>query len=638
MSSDFVFTIADTDKVTDLDNDKGGEMNPDFQFEADSDFAEIDEDSEGDEDELDEILKRRNATVDGEEDEEKDEEESSEEENDEEKKEKEEEEEGESDKEEEDAEPLDTVENDRTGFFADDEVATTVVPFQQMNLSRPLLKGITEAKYVNPTPIQNAVIPVGLLGKDIVAGAVTGSGKTAAYLIPILERLVYRPLKTPATRVVILAPTRELAVQVHEVGTLLGKFIGGLRFGLAVGGLNLRVQEQELRSKPDIVVATPGRFIDHVRNSPSFSCDQVEVLVLDEADRMLEEGFEAELTEILKLIPMKRQTMLFSATMNSNIQDLVKLSLKKPVRLMMDPPKQAASGLKQEFIRIRKQHEKSRPAILVQLLKKIGPKRRTIVFVAQKVKVHRLRVLLGLMGIKAGELHGALTQEQRMSNMRRFKSMDVSVLVCTDLAARGLDIANVECVINYELPLTFETYLHRIGRSARAGRTGTAISLVGEGTNERQVVKSAVQSAKQSTNDTSAKQTILGRKIDWDDVKKLDDIISQKQPEIDEVMEEVKAAKEMHNAEKELLRAENLVNHRQEIMSRPKRTWFEADRKEKKEKEKEKKGLSNTQKKKMDKGPWAYKKTKVDRKTTTKRGGNRMLMKSGARKARKINQ
>lgn len=645
-SMDFVLTIADNEKVADLDNEKGGEINPDFQFDVDTDVSEEEASSGVEDDELDQILKRRLETraekddnktdemeVDGEEDEEdvdvSEEEEKSEDEEDE-KDGEDKDENDESNDETENKVEEPTIQNDQSGFFEDNSTEQTL-SFAKMNLSRPVMKGIADAKYTAPTPIQSAVIPVGLLGKDIVAGAVTGSGKTAAYLIPILERLVYRPLKVPATRVVILAPTRELGVQVRDVAVQLSKFIGGLKVGLAVGGLNLRAQEQELRLKPDIVVATPGRFIDHVRNSPSFTIDDVEVLVLDEADRMLEEGFEAELTEILRLIPMKRQTMLFSATMNSSIQDLVKLTLKKPVRLMLNPPKQTAKGLKQEFIRIRKQHEESRPAILIQLLRKIGPKKRVIVFVAQKREVHRLRVLAGLMGVKVGEMHGALTQDQRMANMRRFKQMDVSVLICTDLAARGLDINNVEVVINYQLPLTYDTYVHRIGRSARAGKTGTAISLVGEGTNERQVVKNAVQAAKQNSKDTSQKQTILGRKIDWDDIKVLDEKIKSIKSEIDEVLEEEKVAKELTVAESELKRAENLVAHKKEIMSRPKRTWFEAD----KDKKKPKRELSNHQKKKLDKDVWAYRKTKSDRKTSTKRGGNRALMKGNIKKARK---
>lgn len=248
--------------------------------------------------------------------------------------------------------------------------STTHKTFQELDLSRPVLRGVANLKFAEPTPIQNAVIPIALMGKDIVAGAVTGSGKTAAYLIPILERLAYLPKKIAVTRVIVLTPTRELAVQVSDVATKLSQFLGSIRVGQAVGGLNLKQQEQQLKTRPDIVVATPGRFIDHVRNSPSFQVDAVEILVIDEADRMLEAGFQAELTEILSLLPQKRQTLLFSATMNNSIKDLIQLSLSKPVRIMINPPKQAAGGLVQEFIRVRNERLEYKPAALLWLLKR----------------------------------------------------------------------------------------------------------------------------------------------------------------------------------------------------------------------------------------------------------------------------
>lgn len=635
-SDDFVFTIDDNANIADLD--AAGELNPDFQFEDDDFGPVVDFQTpapQSQEDELDSILKRRGLTTvetdanaaagtenfNDQVDQDNDNEETGPEED--------------SDSEEDDeVEPKDdqSIAKDKSGFFEDGDTSKKI-PFTAMNLSRPLLKGVSDANYTTPTPVQSAVIPVALLGKDIVAGAETGSGKTAAYLIPTLERLVYRPTKTAATRVVILTPTRELAMQVYEVGQQLGKFIGGLRFGLAVGGLSLRAQEQQLRSKPDIVVATPGRFIDHVRNSPSFSVDQVEVLVLDEADRMLEEGFEAELTEILKLVPAKRQTLLFSATMNNTVQDLVQLSLKSPVRLMITPPKQAAKGLVQEFVRIRKQHEENRPAALITLLKKLGNKSRVIVFVAQKKTAHRLRVVAGLMGIRLGELHGSLSQEQRINNITQFKNMEVPVLVCTDLASRGLDIPKIEVVINYELPQSYDTYLHRVGRTARAGRSGTAISLVGESTTERQVVKQAVNAS------NASKQKILGRNVDWEEVKAISKQLEDQKELVNEVLEEEKAAKEIGAAEKEIQRAENLMEHQDEIRSRPRRTWFDKDEQNKQSRSKRKAQAmpqSNTQKKKKRDSEvgWAYKKTKGDRKVASQRGANRAIVKSGAKKVK----
>lgn len=606
MNQDFVLTIQDDDTVEDLDNERTrGEMNPDFQFGDDLVPVNVSEseDSDGREDQLEAIIKRHGGLQD----------ESFEGFSD-----------SNSESEEEESEKAQEKE-----FYDTDVKPEGLKSFANMSLSRPIQKGIASAGYVEPTEIQSAVIPVALLGKDVVAGAVTGSGKTAAYMIPLLERLVYRS-QTPATRVVVLVPTRELAMQVHEVGTQLGQSINNLRIGMAVGGLNLRKQEQELKSRPDIVVATPGRFIDHVRNSPSFSVEQVEVLVVDEADRMLDEGFEAELNEILSLIPSKRQTLLFSATMTSSVKDLIKLSLKKPARIMVNPSKQAAKGLIQEFVRIR-QHEESRPAILISLLRKLGTKQRAIVFVTRKQTAHRLRVICGLFGIRVGELHGALTQDQRIESIQAFRKLELPVLLCTDLAARGLDIPKIDVVINYELPSTFETYLHRVGRTARAGRTGTSITLVGDTNQERQIVKSAIQ----SSNSSSEKQKILGRQVDWDEIASISSEMKTKEDTVEEILEEEKVAKEISAAEKDVKRGENLMKHHDEIISRPKRTWF-TDNKEKNPGNKTNRFTSNHQRKKKEGGDdkWIYKKTKADRDVSKKRGAHRQILKAGAKKTK----
>lgn len=491
--------------------------------------------------------------------------------------------------------------------------------FQTLNLSRPIMKGLTGLGYSSPSPIQGAVIPVALMGKDIVAGAVTGSGKTAAYLIPILERLVYLPRKVAATRVVVLTPTRELAIQVADVGKKLGKYVSGMRFGLAVGGLNLRVQEQELKTRPDIVIATPGRFIDHVRNSPNFQVDSVEILVVDEADRMLEEGFQKELTEILQLIPTKRQTLLFSATMNNKIKDLVQLSLHKPVRIMINPPKQAAGGLIQEFVRIRSKFAERKTAVLASLLRQLTASQRAIIFVARKETAHKLRVILGLLGIKIGELHGALSQEQRLQAVTNFKTLQVPVLICTDLASRGLDIPKIEVVINYDMPKSYEVYLHRVGRTARAGREGRSISLVGEAGAERAIVKDAMKSANASDSKTG-KSKIVGRNVDWTEIERLHNTINDKQTVVDEILEEEKTQKLLQQAERDIQKGENLIKHEEEIKSRPKRTWFETEKEKKQDKLKDLKKKRKADDGNADSAPRSYKKTKSDRTENQKRG------------------
>lgn len=315
-------------------------------------------------------------------------------------------------------------------FFADDSALETHTSFVTMNLSRPIMKALNSLGFSSPTPIQAATIPVALLGKDIVGNAVTGSGKTAAFVIPMVERLMYRERgkHAAATRCLILVPTRELAVQCYDVAMKLGAHTD-IQFCLVVGmlstpsdaamfltlffigGLSLKAQEAALKGRPDVVIATPGRLIDHLRNSPSFGLDALDILVLDEADRMLEDGFADELAEIVKSCPHSRQTMLFSATMTDTVDDLVRMSLNKPVRLFVDPKKTTARGLVQEFVRVRAGREDDRPAMLAALCKRTF-KEKTIIFLRSKKLAHQLRIVFGLLGMKCRELHGDLSQEQ----------------------------------------------------------------------------------------------------------------------------------------------------------------------------------------------------------------------------------
>lgn len=308
----------------------------------------------------------------------------------------------------------------RAAFFAPEDAAaqtknkTTLTSelnsFQQFSLSRPLLRGVAAVHFLSPTPIQKRTIPIALAGKDLVGSAVTGSGKTAAFLLPILERLLYRPKKIPTTRVVILLPTRELAVQCHNVATSLAQFTD-ITFAQLVGGFSVREQEALLKRRPDVVIATPGRFIDHMRHSSSFAVDNLEILVLDEADRMLEDGFADELDEILRTIPKGRQTMLFSATMTESVDKLVRVGMNRPVRVSVDAQKATVEGLVQEFVRLRTGREEKRMASLLVLCTTVYTER-VIVFFRQKKEVHRARIIFGLMGVKAGELHGGMSQEQ----------------------------------------------------------------------------------------------------------------------------------------------------------------------------------------------------------------------------------
>ncbi|TVY26319.1 ATP-dependent RNA helicase [Lachnellula hyalina] len=461
----------------------------------------------------------------------------------------------------------------REAFFAPEEKPAkgakpvTLTSFQGMSLSRPILRGLAAVGFSQPTPIQAKTIPVALLGKDVVGGAVTGSGKTAAFIVPVLERLLYRPKKVPTSRVAILMPTRELAIQCHAVATKLASHTD-IKFCLAVGGLSLKVQEAELRLRPDVIIATPGRFIDHMRNSASFTVDTLEILVLDEADRMLEAGFADELNEILTTIPKSRQTMLFSATMTSSVDNLIRVGLNRPVRLLVDAQKQTVGTLVQEFIRLRPGRETKRMGYLLYLCKNLY-RDRVIVFFRQKKEAHRARVIFGLSGLKATELHGSMSQEQRITSVESFRDGKASFLLATDLASRGLDIKGVDTVINYEAPQSHEIYLHRVGRTARAGRTGRACTLAAE--TDRKVVKAAVKSAR-AQGAKIVSQVVEAAEADiWSD--KVDDM----KDEIEEILAEEKEDKLLAQSEMEVRKGENLMVHEDEIKGRPKRTWFESE-------------------------------------------------------------
>lgn len=446
--------------------------------------------------------------------------------------------------------------------------------FQSLSLTRSIMRALSTLNFHKPTPIQAKSIPIALAGKDIVAGAVTGSGKTAAFLIPILERLAHRPKgrDDAKTRVLILMPTRELAVQCVSVGRALAKFMD-ISFCLCVGGLSVKVQESQLRERPDIVVATPGRLIDHVRNSASFGIDDVEILVMDEADRMLEDGFQAELDEIIKATPKSRQTMLFSATMTDDVDELVRLSMKRPVKLFVDPRRTTAQKLIQEFVRVRgaigsstnaRSQEETRAALLLSLCMRTF-KNQVIIFVRSKKLAHQLRIIFGLVGLSAGELHGDLSQEQRLQSLQAFRDGKVDFLLATDLASRGLDIKGVQVVINYDMPAQLEMYLHRVGRTARAGRNGRSVTLVGEA--DRKMLKMVLKK--------SPADQIRHRLVPSESVIEVAATLTKLKDEVEEVLREEKEEKMMKNAEMQVQKGENLVKHHDEIMSRPKRTWFQ---------------------------------------------------------------
>lgn len=469
--------------------------------------------------------------------------------------------------------------------------------FTQLALSRPLLRGVAAMGFVKPTAIQSSVIPVALAGRDICASAVTGSGKTAAFLLPILERLLYRPLGR--TKCLILTPTRELAAQCLGMMSTLSQFTK-ISSALVVGGSkNMNAQMAELRARPQVIVATPGRLLDHVTNSAGVSLEDIEFLVLDEADRLLDLGFQDEVAELIKSCPVERQTLLFSATMNTKVDDLISLSMKRPVRVRISDKNSQSSSkdlevaprLEQEFVRIRSGNEGvCREAMLLALLTRTFSTQ-TIVFFDTKAKAHRMMILCGLCGIKCAELHGNLTQSQRLEALEQFRQGRVDVLLATDLAARGLDISRVETVLNFEMPNQISTYIHRIGRTARAGRGGKSCTLIGEGRRHlmKEIIKDASDRQANSKNNETAKHEekaiIRSRSVPPAVVAHFLKKIQALEEHIEEVLQAEAVARMDRLVDMEATKAQNIIEHSEEIKARPQRQWFASEKQKKMSKE-----------------------------------------------------
>lgn len=341
--------------------------------------------------------------------------------------------------------------------------------FQSMELSPAILKALQTMGFEEPSPIQRRTIPLILEGRDLIGQAQTGTGKTAAFGVPIVQRLDHRSKRVQA---LVLAPTRELAIQVAEEITKIGKF-AGVKVVPIYGGQSYDRQLRALEHGAQVVIGTPGRVMDHIRRG-TLILDHVRMMVLDEADEMLDMGFIEDVEFILEKVPNERQTLLFSATVPDPIAKLARRYLKDPVHVSISPERLTVPLTDQVFYEVR---EYEKLDALTRILDMEGAER-TIIFCRTKKRVDELTEGLQARGYTAEAIHGDLNQVQRNRVMKRFKEGGSEILVATDVAARGLDIENVTHVINYDLPQDTESYVHRIGRTGRAGRSGTAISLI----------------------------------------------------------------------------------------------------------------------------------------------------------------
>jgi ATP-dependent RNA helicase RhlE len=344
--------------------------------------------------------------------------------------------------------------------------------FNELGLAAPIARALAEEKYVTPTPIQTAAIPGVLAGRDLVGLAQTGTGKTAAFALPILQHLITHQIRAErrACRVLVLSPTRELSGQILESFRAYGRHLRP-SLALAIGGVSMGRQVRALASGVDVLVATPGRLLDLMR-SQAVRLDRVETFVLDEADRMLDMGFIRDIRAIVGKLPAKRQTLFFSATMPAEIEKLVRELLQDPVRVAVAPSATTVDRVEQRVILIERA---GKGALLAEMLAS-EPIERALVFTRTKHGADRVVRALHKAGIAAAAIHGNKSQGQRERVLAEFRAGAVRTLIATDIAARGIDVDGISHVINYDLPNISESYVHRIGRTARAGAAGIAIS------------------------------------------------------------------------------------------------------------------------------------------------------------------
>jgi ATP-dependent RNA helicase DDX47/RRP3 len=365
---------------------------------------------------------------------------------------------------------MSSSENEATDNETEKVTESDATTFQDLGIVDVLCEACEQLKWKAPSNIQKVAIPVALQGRDVIGLAETGSGKTGAFALPILQALLKAPQRYFA---LVLTPTRELAFQISEQFEALGASIG-VQCAVIVGGMDMVTQAMTLARKPHIIIATPGRLVDHLENTKGFSLRSLKYLVMDEADRILNMDFEPEVDKILKAIPRERHTLLFSATMTKKVEKLQRASLRDPVRVEVGTKYQTVELLQQSYVFIPVKYKDN---YLVYILNELAGNS-AMLFCSTCQGAVRVALMLRALGLAAIPLHGQMSQNKRLGALTKFRAKARAILVSTDVASRGLDIPHVDVVINYDIPTHSKDYIHRVGRTARAGRSGKAITFV----------------------------------------------------------------------------------------------------------------------------------------------------------------
>lgn len=474
------------------------------------------------------------------------------------------------------------------------------ISFTNFNLSKLIIKALSELEYYTPTKVQEKVIPIALNGHDIFVNSETGSGKTACFLLPIVQRIILsRNSKEKNNKniiqnqALIIVPTRELALQCNLMLTQFLKYID-INYVFLCGGLSVENQINQMKNKiPDIIITTPGRLLDLIYNNKNLSLEHVNILVLDEADKLLELGFKDAIFEILELIKKNknRQTLLFSATLNPKLLDLGEHALNNPIKIKI-AQSAILTNLSQSIVRIKfanleQNNYEKRMAYLLNIIKQKKLKR-TIIFFNTKQDCHKCILYFNRFNITScAELHGNKSQTERIKSLEDFQKGNVDFLLSTDIAGRGIDIEKVKCVINFQMPLLGERYIHRVGRTARKGYLGEAITICDD--KERLLIKKIFRKEKVDIN-------LKPIKINNEDVKDLYKKIMKIKENIDDELINEKAEKQFELAEKDIEKTMNIKLHQNEIQNRPKKIWYESTKDKRKKAKKLKKEFEKKKK------------------------------------------